>query len=219
VSVRTKQVVICDDHEIIRDALRLRINRETDLEVAGETGDGEAVLEVVRELEPDLAIIDVEMPGIDGIAATAELRKRAPALKVLILSAHEQPELIDLARGTGAHGFVSKADPASEVARAARAVLAGGEWFPARGAEAGDELERLRSLTPREREILELFATGMRARGVAKRIGIQPATVYTHVRNAIHKLGVDSRTQAVAIATRFSFLSLDQDRKSDESDT
>ena len=210
----TKRIVICDDHEIVREALRAQIDAEQDLEVVGEAGDGEAAVTTVVSNDPDLVIVDIELPDSDGIAVIRRLLDRRPELKVMVFSAHEQPGLIGLTEEYGAHGFVGKSESTSAIVPAARTVLSGGRRFPdipateagGPGTENDDELRRLRSLTPREREILELFAEGLRADGVSQRIGIRRATVYTHVRNAIHKLDVDSRTQAVAIATRYSFL-------------
>jgi len=203
------QIVLCDDHEIVREALRRRIEAESGLEIVGEAGNGEQVRKVVRKLQPDLLITDVELPGSDGIAAAAELVKERPDLRVLVMSAHEEPALVSFAAESGASGFIGKSQITDQIIPAIEALAKGRRWFP-QGAdsdeELGEGLRRLRSLSPRERQILDLFATGMKARGVSEVIGIRPATVYTHVRNAIHKLNVDSRTQAVAIAVRYSYL-------------
>lgn len=203
------QIVLCDDHEIVREALRRRIEAESGLEIVGEAGNGEQVRKVVRKLQPDLLITDVELPGSDGIAAAAELVKERPDLRVLVMSAHEEPALVSFAAESGAAGFIGKSQITDQIIPAIEALAKGRRWFP-QGAdsdeELGEGLRRLRSLSPRERQILDLFATGMKARGVSEVIGIRPATVYTHVRNAIHKLNVDSRTQAVAIAVRYSYL-------------
>jgi two-component system response regulator DegU len=208
------QIVLCDDHEIVREALRRRIEAESGLEVVGEAGDADQVRKVVRELRPELLVTDVELPGSDGIAAAARLVKEQPDLRVLVTSAHEEPALVSFAAESGASGFVGKANVTTELIPAIRALQMGRRWFP-NGADSdedlGDGLRRLRSLSPRERQILDLFATGMRAQGVSEVIGIRPATVYTHVRNAIHKLNVDSRTQAVAIAVRYSYLTNEAD--------
>jgi DNA-binding NarL/FixJ family response regulator len=210
----TMRIVVCDDHEIVREAIRRRIESEDDLEVVGEAADGKQVREVVGEQRPDLLVTDVELPGSDGIATAAALLEDDPDLKVLVLSAHEQPELIAFAAESGASGFIGKSKVTDEILPAIAALKAGRRWFPSgfdSDDDLGEVLRRLRSLSPRERQILDLFATGMRARGVSEVIGIRPATVYTHVRNAIHKLNVDSRTQAVAIAVRYSYLSNDPD--------
>jgi DNA-binding NarL/FixJ family response regulator len=198
----------------VREALRRRIEAESGLEVVGEAGDADQVRKVVRELRPELLVTDVELPGSDGIAAAARLVKEQPDLRVLVTSAHEEPALVSFAAESGASGFVGKANVTTELIPAIRALQMGRRWFP-NGADSdedlGDGLRRLRSLSPRERQILDLFATGMRAQGVSEVIGIRPATVYTHVRNAIHKLNVDSRTQAVAIAVRYSYLTNEAD--------
>lgn len=208
------RVVICDDHAIVLEALRNRINESAGLELVGQATDGEEVIEIVRELQPDLLIIDVEMPRSDGITAMGKILSGKPEdPKVLVFTAHDQPNVIDLAARSGASGYLLKSASTSEIETAAEAVLAGESYFPNRpeppAPDERDELERLRLLSPRERQILDLLATGMRARGVADEIGIQPATVYTHVRNIVLKLGVDTRTQAVAIATKYSFLDPD----------
>jgi len=203
------QIVLCDDHEIVREALRRRIEAESGLEIVGEAGNGEQVRKVVRKLQPDLLITDVELPGSDGIAAAAELVKERPDLRVLVMSAHEEPALVSFAAESGAAGFIGKSQITDQIIPAIKALAKGRRWFPQgvdSDEELGEGLRRLRSLSPRERQILDLFATGMKARGVSEVIGIRPATVYTHVRNAIHKLNVDSRTQAVAIAVRYSYL-------------
>jgi len=206
----TSRVVICDDHAIVREALKNKIGETTKLEVVGEAEDGEAVVGLVLKLKPDLLIIDVEMPKSDGISAMSSILEKEPEIKVLIFTAHEQPNVIDLAVRCGASGYLLKSASTSEIRTASEAVLAGGEYFPEShrtpAPDERDELARLRMLSARERQILDLLATGMRARGVADEIGIQPATVYTHVRNVVLKLGVDTRTQAVAIATKYSFL-------------
>ncbi len=212
----TKRVAICDDHEIVREALRFQIDAQDDLQVVGEAADGKEAVAVVVSQKPDLAIIDVELPDSDGITLISRLLGERPELRIMVFSAHEEPGLVSLAAEQGAHGFVGKSESTSAIVPAARVVLSGELWFPRlpppdaeRSGNGDDELRRLRSLTPREREVLKLFAEGMRADGVAAKAGIRRATVYTHVRNAIHKLDVDSRTQAVSIATRYSFLEHD----------
>ena len=208
--MKISRVVICDDHEIVREALKSRILGVSGLELVGEGANGEDAIRLVAELDPDLLIMDVEMPRLDGIGALEAIRETNPEARVLMFTAHQQPNVIDLAVRSGASGYLLKSSSASEIRIAAETVLAGKIYFPDRlvspGPDERDELERLRILSARERQILDLLATGMRARGVADEIGIQPATVYTHVRNVVLKLGVETRTQAVAIATKYSFL-------------
>lgn len=205
------RVLICDDHWIVRQAIRQRVDEMPEFEVVGEVSDGAGAVDEVRSLNPDLLLIDIEMPDLNGIDATARVLKRWPDLKVLIFSAHEEPDLVRLAAEVGAAGFLSKAASLDQIHEACRAVAAGRTWFPdfPEVPDEPDELARLRSLSDREREILSLLASGMRAQGVAEAIGIRTATVYTHVRNIVAKLGVETRTQAVAIATRYSFMEAD----------
>src|SRR6476619_6533829 len=183
-SVRdAKRVVLCDDHEIVRDAIKARMASTNALQIVGEAANGRDVVEVVKELEPDVLIIDVELPKRDGIEATKEVLKVRPRTKVIIFTAHAQPDLLALAlRGGG--------------------TFLGGDFAGGKPSE----VEKLLDLSPRERQILELLAEGLRVKEIAERLQLSPATVHTHVRNAIAKLEVDTRTEAVALAVRFSYL-------------
>jgi DNA-binding NarL/FixJ family response regulator len=202
------RVLICDDHWIVREAIRSRVEEIPGFEVVGEVGDGRNVIDAVREHRPDLLMIDVEMPGTNGIQAMAQVLDRWPETRVLVFTAHEERNLVRLAVREGASGFLAKSASQEEIREACEALLAGETWFPGGlgRLEDEDELQRLLSLSRREREILWLLASGMRAQGVAEALDIRPATVYTHVRNVVSKLEVDTRTQAVAIATRYAFL-------------
>lgn len=202
------RVLICDDHWIVRQAIRARIDEIPGFEVVGEAEDGAAVMPAVRAHQPDLMLIDVEMPGVNGIEATRRCLARWPELRVLVFTAHEEADLVRLAAREGAAGFLVKSADIGQIQAACEAIMGGETWFPgyAGKPDQDDELKLLQSLSGREREILTLLGSGLRAQGVAEEIGIKPATVHTHVRNIVGKLGVDSRTQAVAIATRYSFL-------------
>ncbi len=201
-----KRVILCDDHEIVREAIKSRMAGSENIEIVGEAVDGEEVVRRVGELEPDVAIIDIELPGIDGIEATRQILDTRPETKVIVFTAHAQPDLLSLALRAGASGYVLKSAPAEDIARAVE-VVAGGETFVGTELKGADgELEKLLALTPREREILELLAEGLRVKEIAERLTLSPATVHTHVRNAIAKLEVDTRTEAVALAVRFSYL-------------
>jgi DNA-binding NarL/FixJ family response regulator len=202
-----KRVVLCDDHEIVREAIKARMaDAEDGLRIVGEAGDGEEVVEKVVELEPDVAIVDVELPGRDGIEATKEILKARPQTKVIIFTAHAQPDLLSLALRAGASGYVLKSAPSEDIARAVHVVAGGGTFVGAELGTGAGEVEKLLDLTRREREVLELLAEGLRVKEIAERLTLSPATVHTHVRNAIAKLEVDTRTEAVALAVRFSYL-------------
>jgi DNA-binding NarL/FixJ family response regulator len=207
-SVReAKRVVLCDDHEIVREAIKSRMANSGVVEIVGEAADGREVVDVVKDLDPDVVIVDVEMPKRDGIEATKEVLKARPRTKVIIFTAHAQPDLLALALRAGASGYVLKSAPSEDIAKAVKAVTGGGTFLG--GDFAGgkpSEVEKLLDLSPRERQILELLAEGMRVKEIADRLALSPATVHTHVRNAIAKLEVDTRTEAVALAVRFSYL-------------
>lgn len=202
------RVLICDDHWICRQAIRQRINEIPGFEAVSDIEDSAEVIDAVREYSPDLLLVDVEMPGLNGIEVMRRVLTLWPDSRILVFSAHEEEELVRLAYREGAAGFLMKSANIDQISAACEAVVSGEKWFPGHEdrLEEEDELERYWTLSDREREILRLLADGMRTREVAKEIGVQSSTVYTHVRNLITKLGVSSRTQAVAIATRFSFL-------------
>ena len=201
-----KRVVLCDDHEIVREAIKARMANSPIVEIVGEAGNGRDVVNVVKELEPDVLIIDVELPKRDGIEATKEVLKVRPRTKVIIFTAHAQPDLLTLALRAGASGYVLKSAPSEDIARAIEVVAGGGTFVGTELGQGAGEVEKLLELTPREREILELLAEGLRVKQIADRLSLSPATVHTHVRNAIARMEVDTRTEAVALAVRFNYL-------------
>src|SRR6266516_7470889 len=206
-SVRdAKRVGLCDGHEIVREAIKARMANSSIVEIVGEASNGRDVVDVVKELEPDVLIIDVELPKRDGIEATKEVLQARPRTKVIIFTAHAQPDLLTLALRAGASGYVLKSAPSEDIARAIEVVAGGGSFVGTELGQGAGEVEKLLELTPREREILELLAEGLRVKQIADRLSLSPATVHTHVRNAIAKLEVDTRTEAVALAVRFSYL-------------
>jgi DNA-binding NarL/FixJ family response regulator len=206
-SALATRILLADDHAVVRRGLRLVLESEPDLRVVAEAGDGsEAVRQAVRE-DVDLAVLDISMPGMTGIQAAQELTRLRPQLRTLILSMHDNEQYLLEALRAGASGYVLKSAPAEDIAKAVKAVTGGGTFLG--GDFAGgkpSEVEKLLELSPRERQILELLAEGLRVKEIAERLQLSPATVHTHVRNAIAKLEVDTRTEAVALAVKFSYL-------------
>ena len=156
-------MVLCDDHEIVREAIKARMASVEDVEIVGEAETGEVVGKV-KELEPDVCIVDVELPGKDGIDATKDILKVRPETRVIIFTAHAQPDLLTLALRAGASGYVLKSAPSEDIARAIDVVAGGGTFVGTELGQGAGEVEKLLELTPREREILELLAEGLRVR-------------------------------------------------------
>jgi DNA-binding NarL/FixJ family response regulator len=196
-------VLIVDDHEVVREGLRLSLLRSPLIRVVGEAPDGETAIALAERRRPDVVIMDLRMPGIDGIEATEEILKHAPETAVIVFTAYSERALLARSLESGARGYILKEAPHETLLRAIEKV-AGGETFvdPAlmpnlvQGRDGGD------SLTQREREILQLLADGMSNADVAARLFISQETVKSHVRHILVKLEADTRTQAVAIALR-----------------
>lgn len=205
-SPNAKRVVVCDDHEIVREAIKSRMATFEGIDIVGEAADGREVVDTVTQLEPDVVIMDVEMPERDGIEATKAVLEARPATRVIIFTGHAQPDLLSLALRAGASGYVLKSAPAEDIARAVQVVSSGGTFLGGEFASGTSGVENLMTLSARERQILLLLSEGLRVKEIGQQLSLSPATVHTHVRNAIAKLEVDTRTEAVALAVRFSYL-------------
>ena len=195
--------LIVDDHEVVREGLRLSLSRTSHIRVVGEAADGEQAIELAERRRPDVVLMDVRMPGMDGLEATRVLCERWPDSAVLIFTAYSERSLLARGLESGAKGYVLKEAPRETLVRAIEKVAAG-EAYVDRAlmpsfvpAKERDEL-----LTAREREILQLLADGMSNAEVAERLVISAETVKSHVRHILAKLEADTRTQAVAIALR-----------------
>jgi DNA-binding NarL/FixJ family response regulator len=194
--------LIVDDHEVVREGLRLSLSRAPHIRVIGEAADGEAAVELAERRKPNVVIMDVRMPGMDGLEATKLLTERVPDSAVLIFTAYSERSLLSRGLESGAKGYVLKEAPHETLLRAIEKVAAGEGYvdpalMPAFLAGRDDD-----TLTAREREILQLLADGMSNADVATKLFISQETVKSHVRHILAKLEADTRTQAVAIALR-----------------
>jgi DNA-binding NarL/FixJ family response regulator len=196
-------VLIVDDHEVVREGLRLSLSRTPHIRVVGEAADGNAALDLVGRRRPSVVIMDVRMPGMDGLDATKALLEREPNTSVLIFTAYSERSLLARGLDSGAKGYILKEAPHDTLVRAIEKV-AGGDSFidPALMPAFLSGKDREDMLTPREREILQLLADGMSNADVAQRLFISQETVKSHVRHILAKLEADTRTHAVAIALR-----------------
>ncbi len=206
------RVILADDHPLFRDGLARRILERPDLELIGEASDGAEALAAIRELRPDVAVLDIKMPGVDGIRVAEVVARDQPETKVVILSAYLESVLVFKALAAGARAFLSKDADRREVCEAIIAVARGEVVLPP-GLHPG-LVEEIRargamdvpSLTVREREVLALVAAGDSAPQIARRLHLSTGTVKTHLQHLYEKLGVNDRAAAVAEAMRRGLL-------------
>ena len=202
-------VLIVDDHAVVREGLRAFLQLQDGIEVAGEAGDGEEALEQALALRPDVILMDLVMPKLDGVGAMRELRARVPESRVIVLTSFLDDERLLPAVQAGAAGYLLKNSEPAELVRAIRAAH-GGETIidPAVAARLVQSIADGRrsaadqALTRRELEVLELIARGRSNKRIAFELGISEKTVKTHVGHVLAKLGVSDRTQAALLAVR-----------------
>lgn len=205
-------VVIADDHPLFRDGLARRVKERPELELIGEAGDGPVALQAIRALCPDVAVLDIKMPGLDGLrVATAVARDGLPT-RIVILSAYVESAVVFKALGAGARAFLAKDSDRRDVCEAIISVARGEVVLPP-GVHSGlvDQIrvragEDQPSLTARERQVLALIASGASAPQIGRRLHLSTGTVKTHLKNLYEKLGVSDRAAAVAEAMRRGIL-------------
>ena len=208
---RPVRVLLVDDDDLMRAGLRSVLSSDDGIEVVGEAGDGRAALDEIRKLRPDLVLMDIRMPELDGISATREVLASEPELKVVVLTTFEEDDYIFEALSAGASGFLLKRTKPEELIAAIHTVADGDSLLspsvtrrvidrmagqPA-AALSGAQLE---ALTPRERQVLELVGRGLSNQEIAEAFFIEESTVKTHVKRILMKLGLRDRVQAVILA-------------------
>ena len=204
------RVLLVDDHAMVRRGMRDFLTLHDDLEVVGEAADGAAAIEAATSLQPDVVVMDLLMPGVDGIDATARIKADRPDIEIVAITSFVEEARIVAALEAGASGFLLKDAEADELAAAIRAAAAGEVHLDpavagivarrmrngAAGGTGGSETDGLGTLTPRERDVLGGVARGLSNRAIADELGITERTARTHVSNILAKLGLSSRTQA-----------------------
>ena len=202
------RVLIVDDHAVVREGLRTFLELQEGIAVAGEAGDGDEAVREAERLRPDVVLMDLVMPRLDGVAAMRELRERVPAARVVVLTSFLDDDRLLPAIRAGAAGYLLKNVQPQELARAVRLAAEGEALIdPAVAARLVDSLVEDRAgeqpeLTPREQDVLGLIGRGFANKRIALDLGISEKTVKTHVGHVLAKLGVSDRTQAALYAAR-----------------
>jgi DNA-binding NarL/FixJ family response regulator len=198
--------LIADDHEVVREGLRLSLSRAPHIRVVGEATDGASAVALAERRRPSVVIMDIRMPGQDGLEATKEIRDKLPETNVLLFTAYDERSLLTRGLEAGAKGYLLKESPNQTLVRAIEKVSGGDGYIDPALMPAFLSRDREDILTAREREILKLLADGMSNADVAAKLFISQETVKSHVRHILAKLEADTRTHAVAIALRDSII-------------
>jgi NarL family two-component system response regulator LiaR len=208
-STEAIRVLVVDDHAVVREGLRTFLELQEGIEVVGEAEDGGEAVRAAAELRPDVILMDLVMPRVDGVAAMRELRRRLPSSRVIVLTSFAEDDRLLPAIQAGAAGYLLKDIEPRELARAVRAAHAGEALLdPAVAARLVDAIAQppgeppTDRLTARERQVLELIGRGLSNKLIARELGISEKTVKTHVGHVLAKLGVTDRTQAALHAVR-----------------
>ncbi len=201
------RVLLVDDHTMVRRGLATFLMVYDDLELAGEAGSGEAAIELCGQVSPDVVLMDLMMPDMDGATATRLIRQRYPRVQVVVLTSFKEEQMVQQALQAGAIAYLLKDVSADELARAIRAAHAGRATLSPEAAQALVHAANQppapgHDLTERERVVLALMVEGLSNTQIAARLVVSPSTIKTHVSNILSKLGVASRSEAVALALR-----------------
>ena len=214
------RVLIADDHVLVREGLRALLEAQPDIEIVGEATSGEETVNKTKEIQPDIVLMDITMPGMSGLEATRQIRQQSPDVRILVLTMHEGDEYFFKMLDAGASGYFIKGGHSSELISALRAVWHGDVFiYPTmtkkllsdylQKARTGKDKESYDGLTNREREILKLIAEGHTNQEIADLLVLSIATIQTHRAHIMSKLGLRSPTELIKYAIRRGFITLD----------
>ena len=205
------RVLLADDHAIVREGVRLLLNTQPDVQVIGEATNGEQAIELARALAPDILLMDIGMPGMNGLEATRALKKELPSVNILVLTMHEGDDYFFRMLAAGASGYLLKGASSEELLNAIRAVHQGGVYlYPTMARKLiGDYLKKQKEsaadperLTPRERQVLRLIAEGKTNREIAEEFVLSINTVQTHRLHLMEKLNLHNRAELIKYAVQ-----------------
>jgi len=208
------KILVADDHPMLREGLVAVLATQPDFDILGEAADGEQTVRLAQSLEPDVILLDLEMPGTDGVAALRELHNTGANVKTLVFTAYDNDERILGALRAGARGYLLKGASRRELFSAIRTVYAGGSTLEPAVTEkllqhvSNEDGPQPESPTPREMEVLDLLSKGLPNKEIASRLYITERTVKFHVSSLLHKLGATNRTEAVTVAAQRGFIHL-----------
>jgi DNA-binding NarL/FixJ family response regulator len=207
----TTRLILADDHVVLRQGLRALLDAEADLEVVAEAGDGQEAIDLIGSHGPDIVLVDLIMPGVEGVTAAQRISHEFPDVRVLILSSIDEDAAMVAAIRAGAIGYVRKNTSVQILLESIRAAARGEVQLSATAAarlvrELRETHEEQEHLTARELEVLQLVADGLANKVIARKLGISEKTVKSHVSTILDKLGVGSRTQAAMYATRMGLV-------------
>ena len=220
VSPMTTTIVLADDHHIVRQGLRALLEGESDLTVVGEAGDGLETVQSVEELNPKVLVLDLMMPGLNGLDVLKQIKKRVPQTQIVILSMYSNEAYVLEALSNGASAYVLKDSHSNELIQAVREAAAGRRYLSpplsARAIEVYQEkakaatLDKYETLTTREREVLHLAAEGHTNNEIAARLGISSRTAETHRSNLMHKLDLHTQADLIRFALRRGLIPMEE---------
>jgi len=208
----TTTIVLADDHHVVRQGLRALLEAEPDFNVIGEAGDGLEAIQLIEQLRPNVLVLDLMMPGLNGLETTRQVSKHSPQTRTVILSMYANEAYVLEALSNGASAYVLKDSSSADLVQAVREVAAGRRYLSPplsdRAIEAYQEkaraaaLDKYETLTTREREVLQLAAEGHTSAEIAARLGISPRTAETHRTHLMHKLGLHTQADLIRYALR-----------------
>ncbi len=210
------RILVADDHPVVRDGLVAVLSTQPDFAVAGEAGSGAEAVRKAADLQPDLVLLDLEMPGMDGVEALEQMRAHDPNVRVIVFTAFDSDDRILAAVQAGAQGYILKGAPRDQLFEAVRVVHAGGSLLQPvvaskllrQVSRRADSTGQPQEMTPRESDVLGLLAEGLQNKEIAERLGIAERTVKFHVGSILRKLAVGNRTEAVSTAIQKGLIKL-----------